>query len=92
MYCKGFVVRSRLQRVLNEVRKSNASAREEEVRRFPDRYIDSFKFPDRHVLRANRKIRDAFRAHFHDRFAHCPESPTSGVSQLFCQLPLPRGG
>ena len=42
---KGHVVRSRLKRVLNEAVKSNATAREE-VRRFPDRYIDSVKKPD----------------------------------------------
>ena len=40
---KGFVVRSRLKRVLNEAVKSNATAREEEVRRFPGQYIDSVK-------------------------------------------------
>ena len=43
---KGAVVRSRLKRVLNEAVKSNATAREEEVRRFPDRYISSVKTPD----------------------------------------------
>ena len=53
--------------------KSNVTAREEEERRFPGRYIDSFKSPDRHVLRSSREILDAFRVHFrvhfHDRFA-----------------------
>ena len=43
---KGYVVRSRLRRVLKEAVKSKANAREEEVRRFPDRYIDSVKSPD----------------------------------------------
>ena len=43
---KGYVVRSRLKRVLNEAVKTNATAREEEVRRFPDRYIVSVKAPD----------------------------------------------
>ena len=70
---KGFVVRSRLKRVLNEAVKTNATAREEEVRRFPDRYIDCVKSPDWRVLRSNREIRDAFRVHFHDRFARCPD-------------------
>ena len=51
---KGFVARSRLKRVLNEAVKSNATAHEEEVRRFPDRYIDSVKSPDGHLLRSNR--------------------------------------
>ena len=61
---KGSVVRSRLKRVLNEAVKSNATAREEEVRRFPDRYIASVKTPDGRLLRSGREIRDAFRAHF----------------------------
>ena len=34
---KGFVVKSGLKRVLNEAVKTNATASEEEVRRFPDR-------------------------------------------------------
>ena len=43
---KGNVVRSRLNRVLYEAVKSNATAREEEVRMFPDRYIMSVKTAD----------------------------------------------
>ena len=43
--------------------KSNATAREE-VRRFPDRYIDSVKTPDGRLLRSSHEMRDAFRAHF----------------------------
>ena len=43
---KGYVVRSRLKRVLNEAVKTNVTAREEEVQRFPDRYINSIKTPD----------------------------------------------
>ena len=70
---KGSVVRSRLKRVLNEAVKSNATAREEEVRRFPDRYIASVKTPDMRLLRSGREIRDAFRAHFRDRFARCTD-------------------
>ena len=38
---KGFVVRSRLKRVLNEAVKLNTTEREEEVRSFPDRFIHS---------------------------------------------------
>ena len=60
---EGFVVRSRLKRVLNEAVKSNATVREEEVRRFPGQYIDSVKFPDERVLWSKREIRDAFRDH-----------------------------
>ena len=53
--------------------KLNVTAREEVVRMFPDRYIDSVKSPDGRVLRSNREIGDAFRAHFRDRFARCPD-------------------
>ena len=67
---KGFVVRSRLNRVLNEAVKSN-----EEVRRFPDQYIASVKTPDGRLLRSCREMRDAFRAYFRDRFARCPDLP-----------------
>ena len=55
--------------------KSNATARKEEVRRFPDRYIDSIKWSDGQMLRSNREMPDAFRAHFRDRFARCPDLP-----------------
>ena len=69
---KGFVVRSRLKRVLNEAVKSNTTACEE-VRKFPGRYIDPVKFLDGHLLRSNHEIRNAFRAHFRDHFARCPD-------------------
>ena len=54
--------------------KSNATAREE-VRRFPDRYIASVKTADGQLLHSSREMRDAFRAHFRDRFARCPDLP-----------------
>ena len=62
----------------------------EEVRRFPGRYIDSIKSPDGCVLRSNRGIHDAFRAHFRDRFASCPDL----LLQEFCSYlaDLPRLG
>ena len=52
--------------------KSNATVCEE-VRRFPNRYIDSVKTPDGRLLRSSREIRDAFRAHFRDCFARCTD-------------------
>ena len=55
--------------------KSNATAREEEMQRFTDWYIDSVKTPNGRLLRSSREMRDAFRAHFRDRFAHCPDLP-----------------
>ena len=58
--------------------KSKATAREEEVQRFPDWYIDSVKSPDGRALRSNRKIPDVFRAHFRDRFARCTDFPLQG--------------
>ena len=63
--------------------KSNANARREKVRRFPDRYIDSVKTPDGCVLEANSEIRDAFRAHFRDRFACCPDLPLQEFRSYF---------
>ena len=55
--------------------KCNALAREEEVRKFLFRHIESVKSPDGRMFGSNREIRDAFRAHFRDRFAYCPELP-----------------
>ena len=84
---KGYVVRSRLKRVLNEAVKTNATAREEEVRRFPDRYIGSVKAPDGRLLRSAREIRDAFRAHFRDRFARCTDLPLREFRSYLADFP-----
>ena len=70
---KGFVVRNRLKRVLNEAVKCSAFLRKEELRRFPCRYIECVNTPDGHMLRSNREIREAFWTHFRDRFACCPD-------------------
>ena len=70
-----YVVRLRFKRVPNEAVKFNVLAREEEIRRFPFRYIDFVKFPDRHALQSNRKMREAFRAQFRDYFARCSDLP-----------------
>ena len=85
----GFVVSSRLKRVLNEAVKANANktAREEEVRRFPDRYIDYVKALDGRVLRSNCEMRDAFREHFRDRFARCPDLPRQEFRGYLADFP-----
>ena len=70
---KGYLVISRLKRVPDEAVKCNAFAREEEVRRFPSRHIESVKSPDGHVLRSDREMRKVFRVHFRDRWARCPD-------------------
>ena len=70
---KGIVVRNRLKRVPNEAVKCNAFMRKEELRRFPRRYIECVNAPDGPVLRSSREIREAFRAHYRDRFARCPD-------------------
>ena len=80
---KGYVVRSRLKRVLNEAVKTNATAREEEVRRFPDRYIVSVKAPDGRLLRSGREIRDAFR----DRFVRCTDLPLREFRSYLADFP-----
>ena len=84
---KGSVVRSRLKRVLNEAVKTNATEREEEVRRFPDRYIASVKTPDGRLLRSGHEIRDAFRAHFRDRFARCTDLPLREFRSYLANFP-----
>ena len=84
---KGFVVRSWLKRVLYEAVKSNATAREEEVRRFPDRYIDSVKIPNGCMQRSSGEMRDAFRAHFRDRFARCPDLPLQEFHSYLADFP-----
>ena len=89
---KGSVVRSRLKRVLNEAVKSNATAREKEVRRFPDRDIASVKTPDGRLLRSTREIRDAFRAHFRDRFARCTDLPLREFRSYLADFPRLAGG
>ena len=67
--------------------KSNATAREEEVRRFPDQYIASVKTPDGRLLRSGREIRDAFRAHFRDRFARCTDLPLREFRSYLADFP-----
>ena len=67
--------------------KTKATAREEEVRSFSDRYIDSTKTPDERVLRSNGEMRDAFRAHFRDRFARCPDLPLQEFRSYLADLP-----
>ena len=84
---KGYVVRSRLKRVLNEAVKTNATACEEEVRRFPDRYIGSVKAPDGRLLRSGCAIRDAFQAHFRDRFARCTDLPLREFRSYLADFP-----
>ena len=43
------------------------------MQRFPYRYIEFVKSPDGHALRSNGEMREAFRAHFRDRFTRCPD-------------------
>ena len=67
--------------------KSNVTAREEELRRFLGRYIDSVKSPDGRVLRSNRETRDVFRAHFRDRFVRCPDLPLQEFRSNLADFP-----
>jgi len=69
---QGCIVRSRLNRVSNEAVNLDAGVRREELRRFPDRYIGSVVTPDGQTLCAGRKMREAFRAHFQERFTRLP--------------------
>ena len=67
--------------------KTNATARKEEVQRFPDRYIDYVKTPDGRLLRSCREMHDAFQAHFRDRFAHCPDLPLPEFRSYLTDFP-----
>ena len=66
--------------------KSNATPHEE-VRRFPDRYIDSVKTPDGLLLRSSGEMRDTFRAHFRDRFARCTDLPLQEFRSYLADFP-----
>ena len=83
---KGFVVRNRLKRVPNEAVKCSAFMRKEELRRFPRRYIECINAPDGRVLRSNR---EAFRTHFRDRFARCPDLQAQEFRDYLADLPPP---
>ena len=85
--CKGCVVGSGLEGVLNEAVEANAAAREEGVRGFPDRCIGSVGAPDGRLLRSTREIRDAFRAHFRDRFARCTGLPLREFRSCLADFP-----
>ena len=67
--------------------KSNTTSYEEEVWRFPDRYIDSVKSPDGRVLRSNHEMRDVFWEHFRDRFALCPDIPLQEFCSYLADIP-----
>ena len=67
--------------------KTNATAHEEELRRFPDRYIDSVKTPDGRLLRSSHKMRDVFQAHFRDRFARCTDLPLREFRSYLTDFP-----
>ena len=64
--------------------KCNAFVRDEEVQRFPHRYIES---PDGHALQSNCKMHDAFRAHFRDRFARYPDLPVQEFRSYLADFP-----
>ena len=57
------------------------------MRRFPDWYIASVESPDGRVLRSNREMRDAFRVHFRDRFARCPDLPLQVFRSYLADFP-----
>ena len=93
---QGFIVRSRLKRVLNEAVKSNVSAREEELRRFPDQYIGILILSSLRMGACCERMARyviTFLVHFHDRFpavliccfrsfaAILPTSPVLGRSK-----------
>ena len=73
--------------MLNEAMKCNMLAHEEEVWRFPSRYIELVMSQDEHGLGLNREMREAFRVHFRDRFAHCPDFLVQEFHSYLANLP-----
>ena len=67
--------------------KCGTFARKEEVQRFPHRHIEFIKSLDGHVLRSNCEMRGAFRAHFRDRFARCPDLPVLELHSYLADFP-----
>ena len=61
--------------------------RKEEFRRSPCRYIECVNAPDRRALRSSREIREAFRTHFRDRFARCPDLQAQEFRNYLADFP-----
>ena len=57
------------------------------MRRFPCRYIECVNAPDGRVLRSSREIREAFRTHFRDRFARCPDLQAQEFRDYLADFP-----
>ena len=84
---KGYIVRSRLKRVPNEAMKCNTFTHDEEVWRFPFRYINFVKSPDGHIPQLNLEMYEAFRVHFRDHLAHCPDLPVQKFHSYLADFP-----
>ena len=82
-----FIVRTRLKRVSNEAVRCNAFVCKEEVQRFLHWYIQFVKSLDGHALQQNCEICGAFRVHFHDCFACCPDLPVQEFHSYFANFP-----
>ena len=67
--------------------KCNAFLRKEELRRFPRRYTECVNCPDGRELRSSREICEAFRTHFRDRFARCPEIQVQEFRNYLADFP-----
>ena len=60
---------------------------EEELRRFPRRYIECVISSDGRVLRSSREIREAFRMLFRDRFVRCPDLQVQEFRSYLANFP-----
>ena len=54
---------------------------------FPRRHIECINTPDGRVLRSSREIREAFRVHFRNRFARCPEIQVQEFRNYLADFP-----
>ena len=57
------------------------------MRRFLHRSIEFVKSPDRHELRLNREMREAFRTHFRDFTACCPDFSVQEFPSYLADFP-----
>ena len=67
--------------------KCKAFVHEKEVRGLNFRYIESIKSLDGYMLGSNHEMHEAFRAHFCDCYARCPDLPVHEFHSYLADFP-----
>ena len=83
----GYVVRYKFKRVPNEAVKCNTLVPEDEIDIPIEKPSYIFKSPDGRMLGSNSKMYEAFRVHFCDRFARCPDLPVKKFRRNLADFP-----